>query len=234
MISHEHKTVFIHVPKVAGQSVELAFLRQLGMTWEERAPLVLRHNPDPAKGPERLAHLLAREYVALGYIDQPTFDSYFKFAFVRNPWARLVSEYEYRRRERRPFAEFVAAEFADIDGYSDHSRHIIPQSDYLYDADGQLMVDFVGRFETIARDFRQVSDRLDLGVEELPHKNVSGMSRLQKLFRRKPKEKKPYQDYYDAGLRDRVGEFYQQDVERFGYSFDGSFRDEPIARGLQA
>lgn len=62
MISHEHKTVFIHVPKVAGQSVELAFLRQLGMTWEERAPLVLRHNPDPAKGPERLAHLLAREY----------------------------------------------------------------------------------------------------------------------------------------------------------------------------
>lgn len=234
MISHEHKTVFIHVPKVAGQSVELVFLNLLGMSWEQRAPLVLRHNPDPAKGPERLAHLLAREYVALAYIDQATFDEYFKFAFVRNPWARLVSEYEYRRYEKRPFADFVEAEFASIDGYSDHSRHIIPQSDYLYDTDGRLLVNYVGRFETIARDFRLVSDTLGLGVDELPRKNVSGMSRFQKLFRRKPREKKPYQNYYDAGLRDRVGEFYRQDVERFGYSFDGSFRDEPIAEGLQA
>ena len=234
MISHEHKTVFIHVPKVAGQSVELVFLNLLGMRWEQRAPLVLRHNPDPTKGPERLAHLLAREYVPLGYIDQSTFDAYFKFAFVRNPWARLVSEYEYRRYEKRPFAEFVDAEFASIDDYSDHARHIIPQADYLYDTNGMLLVDYVGRFEMIARDFRHVSDRLGLGVDELPRKNVSGMSRFQKLLRRKPKEKKPYQDYYDTGLRDRVGEFYQQDVERFGYSFDGSFRDEPIAEGLQA
>ncbi|MXO47083.1 hypothetical protein GRI69_02250 [Erythrobacter vulgaris] len=233
MISHEHKAVFVHVPKVAGQSVELVFLDLLGLSWEQRAPLVLRHNPDPARGPERLAHLLAREYVELGYIDQVDFDAYFKFAFVRNPWARLVSEYEYRRREKRPFAEFVEAEFASIDDYSDHSRHIIPQSDYIYDSNGEPMLDYVGRFETLSRDFRKVADRLKLGVETLPRKNVSGMGRLQKLFRSKPKEKKPFQEYYDARLRDRVGEFYRRDIEHFGYSFDGSFRDEPIVGSLQ-
>lgn len=232
MISHEHKTVFVHVPKVAGQSVEMVFLNLLGLSWEQRTVLVMRRNPDPARGPERLAHLLASEYVDLGYIDQADFDAYFKFAFVRNPWARLVSEFEYRSRERRPFAEFVEAEFTDIDGYSDHSRHIIPQSEYLYDSEGGILVDFVGRFETIARDFRAVANKLQLGVDDLPRKNVSGLSRLQKLLGRKPKEKKPYQDYYDARLRDRVGEFYQRDIERFGYSFDGSFRDEPIAGSL--
>src|SRR5437764_11835271 len=102
MISHKYRTIFVHIPKTGGQSVENVFLTLHGLTWETREPLLLRPNSDRNLGPSQLAHLRAKEYVACGHIDQENFDSYFKFAFVRNPWERIVSGYHYygRRGEK--------------------------------------------------------------------------------------------------------------------------------------
>ena len=51
MISHKHKTVFVHIPKVAGQSVEQMYLADLGLNWSERAVLLLRPKLNTEKGP---------------------------------------------------------------------------------------------------------------------------------------------------------------------------------------
>ena len=84
--------VFVHVPKCAGQSVEMFFLNRIGLDWERRAPLLLRPNDVPALGPHLLAHLKAHEYVEKKWMTPLEFNEYFKFAFVRNPWGqdRLV------------------------------------------------------------------------------------------------------------------------------------------------
>jgi Sulfotransferase family len=210
MISHKYRTIFVHIPKTGGQSIESVFLRLHGLTWKTREPLLLRPNKDRSLGPAQLAHLRAREYVACGHIDQNTFDSYFKFSFVRNPWDRIVSGYHYYRRGAKAgvsFPQYVQWVCARSDKGYPHDR---PQVDFLLADDdrGPMLIDFVGRFENFAADFAKVCKRLDLGDRQLPHVNKGGGSR------------KPYQEYYDDRLRKLVAQTFAADIERFGYTFE--------------
>lgn len=154
MISEKYKCIFVHIPKVAGQSIENIFLSLHNLTWKQRDSLLLRHNLKPEIGPERLAHLTASEYINYRYITQDKFNSYFKFSFVRNPWDRFVSEFKFRGFDKNySFKDFVLRGLPKKDLYSDAYRHIIPQYQYLYDDKGNQLEDFVGRFENLQSDF---------------------------------------------------------------------------------
>lgn len=217
MISHHHKCIFIHIPKNAGQSIEHVFLRLLGLNWDTRAPLLLRQNDRPELGPPRLAHLKWHEYVDCQYVPQEMFESYFKFAFVRNPWARVVSMYKYLGyREKLAFKDFLMGPFKA----AFHSRDgwfLGPQSDYIYSDDGTLQVDFVGRFETLQDDFKTVCRKLGIEETQLPHVNRSAQAK--DPAPNSGAGPKSYQDLYDQESIDCVAALYQRDVERLGYDF---------------
>lgn len=236
MISHQEKCVFVHIPKAAGQSVEKVFVERAGLTWEQRAPLLLRPNDNPKLGPPRLAHLTASEYVSLGYLSQAQYDALFSFSFVRNPWDRLVSEYNYRRQHKDAkylcdFKTFLFNNFptpAD-DDYSrakDYYRHVIPQADFLYDEHDNCLVDFIGRFESLQSDFDIVCQNLNLGSLTLPHFNKTqprGMrAKLKRLLpsssTKKP-QRKHYSDYYDLESKEYVAGLYRRDIELLNYEF---------------
>ena len=238
MLIHNLQVIFVHVPKTAGQSIERAFLARLGESWETRQKYLLQPNDDPAVGPPRMAHLTASEYRDLGHVTPEQFDAYLKFGFVRNPWTRLVSEYRFRRsRIHVPFRTWVLEQFPQP-GFDDMWRHVMPQSEYLYERDGRAAVDFVGRFETLAADYRTVTERLDTGLPPLRRVNsatalaplerlrhlgpVRGLrsilgETLRKTFQPVPAR---WQDYYDADTRAFVARFYAEDIARFGYRFD--------------
>jgi hypothetical protein len=234
VICHPHRCVFIHVPKSAGISIEQVFLGLVGLTWETRAALLLRHNDDPAKGPPRLSHLTAAEYVSLGYLTQQQFDSYFKFSFVRNPWDRIVSEYKYRRFPVRMDFKTYLFRHLPAAGFSDQYTHIIPQYDFLFDERGRLLVDFVGRYESLQTDFDEVCGRIGIPATPLPHANRSGEAKpplrtlndVKKLLRRwlwnlERRHTFPhYSQYYDEESREFVAHLYRKDIEAFGYSFE--------------
>lgn len=148
--------MFIHVPKTAGISIEHVLLRLLGLTWETRAPLLLRRNDDPSKGPPYLAHLKATEYVSRGYLTPREFDGYFKFSFVRNPWDRIVSEYKYRGHPLRMDCKTYLFKHLPTPGFTDAYCHIVPQYDFVHDERGTLLADFVGRYESLQADFEVV------------------------------------------------------------------------------
>ena len=85
MYSPKFKTIFVHIPKTGGQSIEHVFFAEHGLTWDTRAPLLMRVKEKGEQGPKRLAHLLAREYVEFGYVAAEDFAAGFKFTVVRNP-----------------------------------------------------------------------------------------------------------------------------------------------------
>jgi len=227
MISREHNCVFVHIPKNAGQSIEHVFLDALGLTWETRTPLLLRPNDRPEMGPPRLAHLKSHEYVRYGYMTQQEYDDAFTFAFVRDPWARVVSMYKYLGFDRKmPFGRFVGGEFRKRI-WKDDYWFVGPQCEYVYH-NGALNVDFVGRVENLDTDFAYVCARVGLPRTSVPKVNASAAlknSGLKQRIRRWMKGQRQFpvfrdfRDYYDDESVQIVTELYCEDIERFGYSF---------------
>lgn len=249
MISHAHRTLFFHVPKCAGQSVERAFLEDLGLSWADRAPLLLRANDRPELGPPRLAHLRARDYVRCRYLSQELFERYFKFAVVRNPWSRVVSLYRHLRWNMC-FADFVHGWLPEqLEGPEDAWMRwfVMPQREFLSDG-GRMLTDAVIKLEDLPGAFASIARAA--GVETpLPHRNRSGEPRRQppatlwelaagvQPFLALPVKAKlavlglvlgswrrehheDWRDFYHPGTIDAVGSLYGDDVLAFGYTFD--------------
>ena len=97
MVSFLHKTIFIHIPKCAGQSVEETFLNDIGLDWyKHRHLLGCFKKPSTWSNnfPDRLAHLTAYEYFDLDFINKETFCQFYKFSIVRDPFDRVVSAWK--------------------------------------------------------------------------------------------------------------------------------------------
>lgn len=232
MICHQYKCIFVHIPKNAGQSVEHVFLNSLGLTWETRGPLLLRNNKREEIGPPRLAHLKAGEYVRFRYLSQELFDQYFKFAFVRNPWSRLVSIYKHLGYSKKcDFTSFVNDEFRNKI-FRSKSWFVGPQSDFVYAKDGRLLVDYIGRFEDLQKGVDYVSQKTGLPPTQLPHINESNSKqsgREKKLKKTQSALLRPsgnmqsyktYQEYYSSETIDCVAQLYEKDIRLFGYDFN--------------
>lgn len=250
MICHQYKCIFVHVPKNGGQSVETVFLNLLGLNWETRAPLLLRENKVPELGPHRLAHLKITEYLKYKYISEEISQTYFKFSFVRNPWDRLVSFYKYLEFYHRiSFKTFVRMacrqELWKFVPWYDW--FVAPQSDFFCDENGNIAVDFVGRFEWFQEDFNSVCKEIGLPPMTLPHVNASKhtanshfmhstllhpLKPIRHYWRHHRFHPYPllksYLEYYDGETRDMVAEFYRKDIEMFGYQIDNNEGVRPI------
>ena len=116
-------------------------------------------------------------------------------------------------------------------GWDDKYRHVMPQSEMLYDKDGKLLVDFVGKFEHLRLDFNQVCKFLGFEDSSLPHVNSSDKKSRELrrkvrnfLHRNGESNLRNYTDFFDAETREAVTEMYQADIEYFDYSFTDAVR----------
>ena len=216
-LSHRYKTIFIHIPKTGGTSIEAV----LGMHGDREDVGVVPY-PDQVADRQhfygrQLQHMTA-ERLRAELNDEAIFSSYFKFTVVRNPWDRLVSTCAWSGRkwakgqilEREEFDAFVRrthASFAAAHGVSHPMPlhpHVIPQVAFIFDEAGRSLVDCIGRTETLEQDWQVIRDRLGVDAD-LP-------TRMQSVHR-------PYREYYDAETRDMVADIYARDIEAFDYHF---------------
>lgn len=156
-------------------------------------------------------HLTVREMKAK--LSEERWSQALKFAFVRNPWDRAVSHFEYRVQTNqtsmgdRPlsFDEWLRRVYVDRDPqFYDQPKMFQAQSDWLKDETGEVAVDFVGRFEDFDNQFATVTTRLGIGAE-LPHLNGT--------------RRDDYHRYYSPLSVDIVAEHFAEDIEQFGYAY---------------
>jgi hypothetical protein len=234
MICHDYKCIFVHIPKNAGQSIEHVFINLVDLTWETRAPLLLRQNNRPELGPPKLAHLKADQYVRFKYLTQKMYDEYFKFTIVRNPWSRAVSIYKhFGFNSKVEFTDFIKGVF-QTKLLIDMGWFVGPQSNFIYSDTGDLLVDYIGRFENLQNSFNEICEHIGLSEGLMPHVNKSidviptlnlNLKYIVKnLLHKKNKENQfgnnLYQDYYDQESIDIVAKIYKKDIELFCYDFE--------------
>jgi hypothetical protein len=218
-VSHELRCVFIHVPKTGGTSIEHALRLRGRNRGEDRRALYGRIESDGLKprgfASGYLQHLTATEIRALA--PAGSLSGYFSFAIVRNPWDRLVSSFLHEdphlsRQARTVGVELDGLEFERYVAATCELRHaqLRPQWEYLVDADGKLLVDFVGRFESLQDSFHEICVRLGIR-RRLPHAKKS-----------RRREFSDFRKYYSEIARNVVEERYAYDIALFDYEFRDS------------
>ena len=197
-ISVEKKLIFVHVPKNAGtaitNSVESKFRDQ-------------------------------GHHTAIYYKNQyaKEWETFLKFAVIRNPWDRVVSNYEYARMpvsywhsadESRPYAaHFDYHTLKDVSFEEcvnmlyknrDSLRHQGwgTQKYWVCDTEGNLLID-----KFFLHD--KLDDDLDFNrlIPDLEKVNQSN------------RKSSNYKDYYTQDLIDKVGEIYKEDIKLFNLTY---------------
>ena len=211
MISIKYRCLFVHVPKTGGTSLKRYLVGyDLTKCWQPsffEAHLLYTH---------RSVAQLRRELNKL----QIESANFFQFAFVRNPWDRLLSAFFYLSAdggggvEALPFVAAIKYFRGDFQRFvCEGLFELTPKIPVLFpqhvwthdDIDGQPL-DFIGRFEKLAEDVAIVAQRLGLETSEpLPHLRACPHAH--------------YTEYYNDETCKRVAEIYAQDIKLFDYRF---------------
>ncbi len=211
LFSRDKKFLFIHVPKTGGTSMVTVLKK-----YSNRVPLPLR-----AIGyffDDRGVKLPTWTYPITGYPyhvtgsklkeiwGDETYESYFKFSFVRNPWDLVVSEYEYILQKKSHHLNDCVVKLGSFEQFLKwkEKHYARPQVNWVCDSKGNLVVDYVGRFEDYTRNANEILNKLNI-EERVPHTNST--------------KRGDYRNYYTEETVAAVNRMYRPDIELFGYQF---------------
>jgi hypothetical protein len=218
VVSHSHRFAFIHVPKTGGSSISHALrpfrdgvMRFWMNRWLDRVGIHVNY-----VAPHRWKRFRLHTPASVLHRQLPAdvYDGLFTFAFVRNPWDLLVSSYHFITSTPQHHRRRRTVRLDSFERYVDYEirRGKLVQSRMLCDRQGRLLVDYVGRFESLHDDFAEVCRRIGV-TTTLPHVNRS-----------RAEGRRDYRDYYTPALAAHVATHFAEDVERFGYRFDATPR----------
>jgi hypothetical protein len=209
IVSHRHRFIFAAIPKTGTHAVRQALREQLDDGDIEQVGLfVNKRFPWEDLAAIQHGHLPLRQ--VRPYLGEEAFAGYFKFAFVRNPFDRFVSYCAFMLRGGELFQQQPRVVMRHFLFRAPPAHHILfqPQASVLVDEDGKtLLADQVGRVEDMQGSYDAICMRI--GIPSRPLDRVNGSSRGD------------YRHYYDQTLIDGVAARYAQDLELFGYTFEG-------------
>lgn len=193
IIFDKQKLVFIAIPKTASTAIHHAYNAKSA-------------EPDDY-------HMTIPRFL----IRYPEKKDYTFFAFVRNPWDRLVSlfhDFKYNRKcqysEQVKVAEPLMSEYKTFNDFvMDFPRskwntdiHFKPQTEFISLRNNSVEI---GRFENLEEDYNKICDKYGLEKKTLPVVRKSCRSN--------------YKNYYTPHTQSFIAQYLKSDIERFNYEF---------------
>lgn len=188
-VNPSKKLIYFKPGKAAGTSIFRVILQPMG-GW-----IIQKDNPDQfSKWVENITDEKLNEY--------------YKFIFVRNPYARLVSAWNDKKSEynlNKNFKKFVMTENSIfVDGVPNY-LHLQTQSSLIETPNGfKTGLNFIGKVESIDQDWQTLCLCADIPYRPMVKAQV--------------RKHADYRTYYDSDTSNRIYHLYERDFEMFGYS----------------
>ena len=215
LISHKHKFLTIDIPKTGTRTVRETLVGSFDFV-----------------GKGRNQHMDIKRCKKF-FIDSGfSFDDYFKFSIVRNPWSRYVSFCSYvfdrvssfeinaesldKESQRYKILKKQYNAYSNLINSADKNKiklmktliEIIPsQYDFISNSDGTITMDMIATTENLNEDIKVFCGRV--GIKEdikILHSNKNSRS-------------EPIKNYYTQELIDMVAEKEKWVIGEFGYDF---------------
>ena len=206
-----HGFWFVDIPRTSSSSIRAELGKFYGIPYGKSNTFDKKHSSPqifkdhlPAK---RMRQILGPEI----------WDRIFTFTFVRNPWDRIVSIYNWRRKIGKISHELTFRDYilelkrahrgtgGDLFNYY---GHYYGSCDYILGKNDEIIVDFIGKYENRERDIKEIARQI--GFKELGNLVTQEAS----------PSRKHYSEYYDELTREIVEQIYRKDLDLFGYEFE--------------
>tara|TARA_Y100000591_G_C21743897_1_gene650850 strand:- start:449 stop:1084 length:636 start_codon:yes stop_codon:yes gene_type:complete len=210
VIYKEKKVIFLHIYKTGGKTVKDALLQN-----QEPTPLPLKiyNNTFGKFGlrkyylPHQMlnSHIRAVDYKK--YLGEENFNQYYKFTIVRNPYDWQVSLYHFMREKKDHFQHdlIMSMTFKEYIKWR-CAEDLKLQSYFIYDDEGNKLIDYLGKFENLANEINHVASKNGLHVAEVKKLGAS--------------KRTDFRDYYDNETKELIKKHFEKDFELFGYDFN--------------
>lgn len=156
---------------------------------------------------------------AIELVGRRNWDNCYTFAFVRNPFSKIVSSYNYftikyftiknypsMKDKPISFDEWVRKTYGpEKDPFYYTVKWFQPQIEWLKDKNNKITLNKIGKLENIEEDFKEIMEKIGI-TAPIPHLNQT--------------KKTDYRKYYNEETYDIVKAWHQEDLDTFGYTFD--------------
>ncbi len=210
-----HGFWFIDIPRTSSSSIRAELGKHFGFPYGKKDILEQEHS---SRRQEIFpSHMTAQK--ASSAISGFVWRKIFKFTIVRNPWDRVYSLYLFRKKRKRiseslSFRDYVISlHQAFISNKFSQSLFSYPphrygSSDFILNSNGEIMVDYIAKYENREHDLKFIASRI--GLPELGRLHVQSST----------SEIKHYSYFYDSEMKEIIQTIYAKDIDLFNYQFD--------------
>ncbi len=205
-INHDLKAIFIHIPKTAGTYLADVLHKKYGfknyyLTRPDHISFCKSFD-NSIKSHENKIHGTLMYYKTSPYCNKimnmtpEKWDSYYKFCFIRNPYDKIISGWNYVNREHITFPKYLQQPFQK--NCWDFWHVFMPQVRHIINEKGKIGVDFIGKYENLEEDFQKILNHLHL-------------QKKHHSFKKNSKKHLPFFLYYNQSSLEKVNKILHED-----------------------
>lgn len=204
IISHTHKFIFFAVPKTGTHGMRRLLRPFLGVEdWEQENLFDKKRLPIVELANKNHGHITVQELRP--HLSHEIWETYFKFAIVRDPCERFISICAFLLRNNPNKEEIMPRFVANALNRPPFRNKVLsqPQTSFLKDNNDDLSIDYFGKLEEMDKviEILRKKIKLDLPLMETINKSVH----------------KGYNHYATPNLSLQLQNYYKEDFHNFGY-----------------